>query len=161
MTLGLLNPHISPSSLPLPLYQLSTLYDNQYHQLKDKLVTYKGGSLTELEFNTKSSLRRDHKEKMESSTPNKQNDEDNLLINPPQGGGIRQDVRGLSSSSRLRLSRKLAKVDFPGFKGRILSTTLTYPLGKHPADSKTWKDQLDTFLSVSRESLVKHLESGD
>jgi hypothetical protein len=46
----------------------------------------------------------------------------------------------------LRLSRKLAKVDFPGFKGRILSTTLTYPLGKHPADSKTWKDQLDTFF---------------
>ncbi len=56
--------------------------------------------------------------------------------------GNREAVRGLSASSRLRLLRELAKINFSKIKGRVLFVTLTFPRDKWPPDPKIWKRNL-------------------
>jgi hypothetical protein len=51
-------------------------------------------------------------------------------LGPPHGGGLRGEVSGFSRASRMRLLRRLARINraaFRAFEGRVLSVTLTYP----------------------------------
>ena len=60
------------------------------------------------------------------------------------GGGIRDRVRGFSSTSRRNLLRRLASINrsaFRAFKGRIIFVTLTYP-HEYPEDPELCKNHL-------------------
>jgi hypothetical protein len=60
------------------------------------------------------------------------------------GGGIRDRVRGFSRASRTNLLRRLASINrraFRAFKGRLISTSLTYPR-EYPEDPELCKNHL-------------------
>jgi hypothetical protein len=68
---------------------------------------------------------------------------------PPRkrGGGLRGRVRGLSDASRLRLQRRVAKVNrhaFRASKGRVYFITLTYP-EVWPEDPQVCKAHVKAF----------------
>ncbi len=63
-------------------------------------------------------------------------------VSTRRGGGRRKAIKGFSNSSRLRLMRETASVNFSKIQGRVLFVTLTFPRDKWPSDPKIWKRNL-------------------
>lgn len=99
-----------------------------------KLEYAEGGSLAKLSF---------AKEESDAVSPNL------FSTTTPKkkkkGGGKRNEVRGLSRQSRLRLLRELASIDFRKCAGKVQVVTLTYPAAKCPDDPDQWKRHLQKF----------------